>query len=70
MPAKPVPEGYHTVSPALTVAGAAEAIEFYTRAFGATERSRMAMPDGTIAHAELEIGDSVVMLNDPLPCRR
>ena len=67
MPAKPIPEGYHTISPSLTVDGAAEAIEFYKRAFGATERSRMPMPDGKIAHAELEIGDSVLMLTDPFP---
>ncbi len=67
MPAKPIPQGYHTISPSLTVDGAAEAIEFYKRAFGATERMRMAMPDGKIAHAELDIGDSVVMLNDSLP---
>jgi PhnB protein len=67
MPAKPIPEGYHTISPSLTVDGAVEAIEFYKRAFGATERMRMAMPDGKIAHAELDIGDSVVMLNDALP---
>jgi PhnB protein len=67
MPAKPIPEGYHTISPSLTVDGAAEAIEFYKRAFGATERMRMAMPDGKIAHAELDIGDSVLMLNDALP---
>jgi PhnB protein len=67
MPVKLIPEGYHTISPSLTIDGAAEAIEFYKRAFGATERSRMPMPDGKIAHAELEIGDSVVMLNDPFP---
>ena len=67
MPTKPIPEGYHAVSPSLTIDGAAEAIEFYKRAFGATERSRMPMPDGKIAHAELEIGDSVVMLADPFP---
>jgi PhnB protein len=67
MPAKPIPEGYHTISPSLTIDGAAEAIEFYKRAFGATERMRMAMPDGKIAHAELDIGDSVLMLNDALP---
>jgi PhnB protein len=67
MPAKPIPEGYHTISPSLTIDGAAEAIEFYKRAFGATERMRMSMPDGKIAHAELDIGDSVVMLNDQLP---
>jgi uncharacterized glyoxalase superfamily protein PhnB len=67
MPAKPIPEGYHTISPALTIDGAVEAIGFYKRAFGAIERSRMPMPDGKIAHAELAIGDSVVMLNDPFP---
>ncbi len=67
MPAKPIPEGYHTVSPSLTIDGATEAIEFYRRAFGATERSRTPMPDGKIAHAELQIGDSVIMLNDPFP---
>ena len=67
MPVKPIPEGYHTISPSLTIDGAAEAIEFYKRAFGATERMRMAMPDGKIGHAELDIGDSVVMLNDAIP---
>jgi len=67
MPTKPIPEGYHTVSPSLTIDGATEAIEFYKRAFGATERSRMPTPDGKIAHAELQIGDSVIMLNDPFP---
>ena len=67
MAVKPIPEGYHSVSPALTVDGAAEAIEFYQRAFGAKERYRMPGPEGTIAHAELEIGDSVVMLSDPFP---
>src|SRR5919198_1267375 len=60
MPAKPIPEGYHTISPSLTIDGAAEAIEFYKRAFGATERSRMPTPDGKVAHAEIEIVDSVV----------
>jgi PhnB protein len=67
MAAKPIPEGYHSVSPALAIDGAAEAIDFYKRAFGAKERSSMPMPDGKIAHAELEIGDSVVMLSDPFP---
>ena len=67
MAAKPIPEGYHSVSPALTIDGAAEAIDFYERAFGAKERLRMPGPDGEIAHAELEIGDSVVMLSDPFP---
>ena len=67
MAPKPVPEGYHTVTPYLTVDDAAAAIEFYKRAFGATERMRMASPDGKIAHAELEIGDSLIMLSDPFP---
>ncbi len=67
MAAKPIPEGYHAVSPALAIDGAAEAIDFYKRAFGATERMRMPGPEGQIAHAELEIGDSVVMLSDPFP---
>ena len=67
MATKPIPEGYHAISPALTIDGAAEAIEFYKRAFGAIERSRMPMPDGKIAHAEIEIGDSIVMLSDPFP---
>ncbi len=67
MNAKPIPEGYHSVTPALAVDGAAEAIDFYRRAFGAKERARMLGPDGKIAHAELEIGDSVVMLSDPMP---
>ncbi len=67
MPAKPIPEGYHSVTPYLCVDDAAEAIEFYKQAFGATERMRMPAPDGRIAHAELEIGDSVIMLADPFP---
>jgi PhnB protein len=67
MAVKPIPEGYHTLSPSLSVDNAAEAIEFYKRAFGATERGRMEGPGGTIAHAEIEIGDSVVMLADPFP---
>ena len=67
MPAKPVPEGYNTVSPYLAVEDATEAIDFYTRAFGAKERTRMPGPDGKIAHAELQIGNSIVMLSDPFP---
>ena len=67
MATKPVPEGYHTVTPYLTVDGATEAIEFYKRAFGAKERMRMSTPMGTIGHAELEIGDSVLMIADPMP---
>lgn len=65
--AKPIPDGYHTVTPYLTVDGAAEAIEFYKKAFGAKERMRMPGPDGKLGHAEIEIGDSIVMISDPFP---
>ena len=66
--AKAIPEGYHTITPHLTVRGAAQAIEFYKRAFGAKVRMRMPGPDGkTIMHAELKIGDSIVFLNDEFP---
>jgi PhnB protein len=64
MSAKPIPEGYHTLTPSLAVDDAAQAIEFYKQAFGATERARMPAPDGRIAHAELEIGDSLLTLAD------
>lgn len=64
---KPIPDGYGAVIPALTVAGGAAAIDFYTSVLGATERMRMAGPDGTVMHAELEIGGSVIMLSDPMP---
>lgn len=67
MSVKPIPEGYRTLTPYLAVDDATEAIEFYERAFGANERSRMPGPDGKIAHAELLIGDSLVMLSDPFP---
>jgi PhnB protein len=67
MAAKPIPEGYHTVMPYLAVEDAARAIDYYKRAFGAKERGRMEAPGGAIGHAELEIGDSVVMLSDPFP---
>ena len=64
---KPIPENYHALTPSLAVENAAQAIEFYKRAFGAKERGRMPGPGDTIAHAELEIGDSVLMLSDPMP---
>jgi PhnB protein len=67
MATKPIPEGYHTLTPYLAVDDAAEAIEYYKKAFGAKERMRMETPDGKIGHAELEIGDSMVMLSDPFP---
>jgi PhnB protein len=66
MPAKPIPEGYHTLTPSLAVDDAAQAIEFYKQAFGARERVRMPGPGDKIAHAELEIGDSVITLSDLL----
>jgi uncharacterized glyoxalase superfamily protein PhnB len=65
----PVPKGYHTLTPGLTVKDAPEAIDFYKRAFDAVERSRMGSPDGRIMHAELEIGDSVIMLGEEMPDR-
>ena len=67
MTIKPIPEGYTAVSPYLTVDDAKGAIEFYKRAFGATERGVMAAPDGKVAHAELQFGDTVVMLSDRFP---
>ncbi len=65
--AKPIPDGYRTVTPYLVFEDASEAIEFYKTAFGAKERMRMEAPDGKIGHAEIEIGDSVVMLSDAFP---
>jgi len=64
---KPIPEGYHTLTPYLIVHDAAQAIEFYKRAFGAAELFRMAGPDGKVGHAEIKIGDSPVMLADKHP---
>ena len=61
---KPIPEGYHTIQPYLMLDNCAEAIAFYTNAFGAKEKFRMPRKDGRIAHAEIQIGDSVVMLAD------
>jgi PhnB protein len=63
----PVPEGQHTISPHLTVKGAPQAIEFYKKAFGATEMHRMGGPGGLIMHAALKVGDSVFFLNDEMP---
>lgn len=64
---KPIPDGYPRVSAYLHIGGAAAAIDFYKDVFGATERIRMGGPDGKIGHAELQIGDSVVMLADEHP---
>jgi PhnB protein len=66
MAVKPIPDGYHA-TPYLAVDDAAKAIEYYKKAFGANERVRMNTPDGKIGHAELEIGDSLIMLADPFP---
>ncbi len=64
---KPIPDGYPQVTPYLCVDGAAAAIDFYSAVFGAAERARMPAPEGKIGHAELEIGDSVIMLADEFP---
>jgi PhnB protein len=66
---RPIPEGYHTVTPGLTIDGAAEAIEVYKKAFGAVESGGRALdPSGKkVWHAELRIGDSIVFLNDSMP---
>jgi PhnB protein len=66
---KPVPDGYHSVQPYLYIQGAADAIDFYKKALGATERMRMPRPDGQIAHAEVEIGDCCIMMADEVPER-
>jgi PhnB protein len=64
---KPIPEGYHSVTPYLIITGAAEAIDYYKKAFGATELFRMPAPGGKIGHAEIKIGDSPIMLADEHP---
>jgi PhnB protein len=65
----PIPGSYRRVTPCLTVQGAARALEFYAAVFGASERMRMPAPGGTILHAEIQIGDSVVMIEDENPQR-
>ncbi len=67
MSVKPIPDGYHTITPVITVRDAVRAIEFYKQAFGAKERGVMKGPDGKVMHAELMIGDSIVMLSDEFP---
>ena len=66
MSVKPVPKGYHTVTPSLVVKGAAKLIDFIKAAFGGEELMRMPAPSGEIMHAEVKIGDSIVMLNDAM----
>jgi len=67
MAVNPIPEGYHTLQIYLAVEDASKAIDFYKEAFGAEETIRMPGPDGSVAHAELQIGDSKLMLSDPFP---
>ena len=67
MAVKPIPDGYHSVTPYLYVQGAAAALDFYKRAFNATELFRLDGPDGKVGHAEIRIGDSPVMLADESP---
>jgi len=65
----PIPDNYRRVTPCLVVQGAAKALEFYAEVFGASERMRFPGPDGTVAHAEIQIGDSVVIVEDEDPQR-
>jgi PhnB protein len=64
---KPIPDGYHSVTPYLCIKGAAQALDFYKKAFGAQEIYRLDMPGGRIGHAELQIGSSRIMLADEMP---
>ena len=67
MAVKPIPDGYHTVTPYLIIKDAARALEFYKQAFGATELMCFTAPDGRVMHAEIRIGDSAIMLADECP---
>jgi len=67
MAVKPIPTGYASITPYLCIKGAAAAIDYYRQVFNAEERMRMPMPDGKVAHAELQIGGSVIMLADEFP---
>ena len=64
---KAIPDGYHSVTPYLIIDGASRALDYYKRVFGATERMRMPGPEGKIGHAEISIGDSMIMLADEHP---
>jgi PhnB protein len=64
---KAIPDGYHSVTPYLSIKGASEALAFYKRAFGATLIYKLEMPDGRLGHAEIQIGDSRIMLSDEMP---
>jgi PhnB protein len=67
MSVRPIPEGHHTVTPYLSLKGGVEALEFYKRAFGATEVCRLMIPDGRLGHAEIRLGDSLIMISDEFP---
>lgn len=67
MAVQPIPEGYPQVMPYLSIQGASEAIDFYSKVFGFTEIVRMGGPDGKVGHAELKLGESVIMLSDEMP---
>jgi PhnB protein len=67
MAVKPIPDGYHTVTPYLTVQGAAKVIDFLKQTFEAVETELLPRPDGMIGHAEVRIGDSIVMMSDATP---
>lgn len=67
MTVKPIPDGYHSITPYLIVRDAARALDFYKQAFGAVELLRMAHPTGKIGHAEIKIGDSIIMMADEFP---
>ena len=69
MKPNPIPDSYRRITPCLVVRGAAQALEFYAEVFGATERMRFPGPDGSVAHAELQIGDAVLMVEDEDPQR-
>jgi uncharacterized glyoxalase superfamily protein PhnB len=62
-----IPQGYHTVTPSIVVAGGDQAIDFYKKAFGAEELMRFPAPDGKLMHGEIKIGDSIIMLSDEMP---
>jgi PhnB protein len=66
-PVRPIPQGYHSITPAITCKNASKAIDFYKNALGASEIMRMAGPGGTVGHAELRIGDSVIFVSDEFP---
>jgi PhnB protein len=64
---KPIPDGHHTVAPYLAIKNAVSALEFYKKAYGATETYKLIVPDGRLGHAEIRLGDSLIMLSDEFP---